>query len=90
MARMRAVCPHLVLLTEFRVVSHNFAHQLLDHVLAGGFIVTGREFCDCLRHRDNHFVGVNRIWFTRCRRVIRKKVVDLFNNQAMQARPFLV
>ena len=41
---------------KVRVVVHNLAHQLLDHLLTDEPILLARQFCDCLRDRINDFI----------------------------------
>ena len=47
---------------KVRVVVHNLAHQLLDHLLTDEPILLARQFCDCLRDRINDvicFIGID-------------------------------
>ena len=53
----RADCGGRVFTAKLAAVVHNLAHQLLNHLLADDAVLLARQFCDCLRHRVDHFIG---------------------------------
>ena len=60
--RVRADCTCRVFTPKIRVVVHDLAHQLLDHLLTDEPILLARQFCDCLRDRINDvicFIGID-------------------------------
>ena len=52
--RVRADCTCRVFTAKLRVVVHNLAHQLLDHLLTDEPILLARQFCD--RDRVDDFI----------------------------------
>ena len=50
-----------VFLTKFVVVFHDFAHQVLDQMLADRAVLARRQFWNRLRNSDNHFIRLTGI-----------------------------
>ena len=61
--RVRADCGGRLFAPKLRVVVHNLAHQLLNHLLPDDAILLARQFCNCLRDRINYFICFSGIDF---------------------------
>jgi hypothetical protein len=90
--RARAGCGDRLFTKKFAVVVHYLLHQPLDHLLADDAILLARQFCDRLRDRVDHFVGLTGIDFAKacCRRIFGKEIVDQLDHHAMEAGALLV
>jgi hypothetical protein len=80
----------LILLAKFRVVTHDFAHELLDHLLPVGFFHAARHLGHDFGDSGDGLAGVDRAGFILGNRIIGKEVVDGLDNQTVQAGPVLV
>ena len=75
---------------NFQVVVHYFAHQLLDHALADRRVLAGRAFRYHFGDGGNNLGGIDDIGRTRTDGIFRKKIIDHFDDAAVQAWPFIV
>jgi hypothetical protein len=83
-------CAELVLLAEFRVVFHDVLHEALQQLLpVGTFHAAGHLGHDLGKCGDD-LVAIDRMRLVFRNRVFRKEIIDCVDNQAVQARPFLV
>ena len=82
--------PQLVLLAEFRVVIHDLAHQLLDHLLAAGVVHAAGHLGHDFGKRDDNLIAVDGVRLVLRHGIVCKETVDRLDNQTMQAGPFVV
>ncbi len=90
MPRVGAALAERVLLPELGVVLDDFAGELIDHGLPGRDVLAAGQLGHSLRQRGDHLVGIDRVRLVGGDGIFRKEIVDHLDNQAMQARPFIV
>ena len=56
--RARPDCEGRLFTAKFGIVVHYLPHQLLNHLPADDAILLACQFCDCLRDRVDHFLGL--------------------------------
>jgi hypothetical protein len=79
-----------ILLAKFGVVFCNFTRQLLEHGLPAGAVEAAGQFSHRLGDGGHYLVGIDRFRLVGRHRIFGEKVVDGFDDQAVQARPFFV
>jgi hypothetical protein len=82
--------PQLILLAKFRVIAQDFARELLDHLLPVGVFHAAGHLGHDLGNSSDGLAGVDCARLVLGHRIVRKEIVDGFDNQTVQARPFLI
>jgi hypothetical protein len=89
-ARRRSGRSQCVLLTKFGVIIGDFTRQLFKHGLSADAVETARQLRHGLGDRGHDFIRIDRFRLVDRDRIFGEKAVDGFDDQAVQARPFLV
>jgi hypothetical protein len=78
------------LLAKFGIVIGDFTRQLLKHGLSAGAVEAARQLRHRLGDSGHDLIRIDRFRLVGRDRVFGEKAVDGFDDQAVQARPFLV